>query len=570
MKKFLLLLVLFSIAISTQARKVAFRVDMTGQTVGVNGVHMVGNFKDINYDGNFENAGLVNWDPTVYGLAGPNNGIYSIVMDLTPGLPYEFKFINGNDWPQAENVPNQSKVSTSNGNRWVYIPASLATDTLQLDAIMFGGNAPAGMKLIRFAVDMKNVVNISSDGVHVAGAFQGWDPAKTQMANYKGDGLMSGMLYEYLGYVTAGTGTEFKYVNGNAWGGAESVPSACATGGNRSVVTVTTDSLLSKVCFGSCDACPGAPIPKFNATFRIDMSTVCSFDSVDIAGGVINGWAGGTKLNPISVGSKTYSVTVALDSGEIEYKFRKIFGGNVSWEGLANRKFQLTKDTVLGIVCFDSELACVPVPAPANVHFVVDLSNEIPDPNGDIFVTGNFTEPNWQGGAIKMTPVVGQIGIYESTFMMCPGTFFFKFYNGPVSSDANAETFPDTAQRACVVPSGVGGFNRTYTRIDANTKEVGFVFNTCNALVGVDAQLKAEKIKLYPNPTESNATIVFNDQLSKHNLVVTDVTGRIIDQYSNITEKQIIINSNKYTTGLYFVQISNELNETATVKLVVR
>ena len=47
MKKLLLLVALFSIALGVQARKVAFRVDMTGQTVSANGVHLVGNFKNI-------------------------------------------------------------------------------------------------------------------------------------------------------------------------------------------------------------------------------------------------------------------------------------------------------------------------------------------------------------------------------------------------------------------------------------------------------------------------------------------------------------------------------------------
>jgi hypothetical protein len=222
-------------------------------------------------------------------------------------------------------------------------------------------------------------------------------------------------------------------------------------------------------------------------------ATACDIvDSVDVAGGVINGWAGGSRLTPVSAGSSIYSITIALDSGEVEYKFRKITGTNVKWEGLANRKFMLKKDTVLGIVCFDSETACVPVPAPANVHFMVDLSNEIPNANGDIFVMGNFTEPNWQGGAIKLTAVAGQIGMYETTFLMCPGTFYFKFSNGPVSSDANGESFPDSMQRGCTVPSGVGGFNRVYTRSDASAKEVGFVFNSCvQAGVGINNNLNA-------------------------------------------------------------------------------
>ena len=569
MKKLLLLVALFSIALGVQARKVAFRVDMTGQTVSANGVHFTGNFKNIDYAGVDENPNLISWDPAAYALTA-NGNIYTYVLDVAAGLPYEFKFINGNDWGSAENIPTASQVGGGNGNRWVYIPASTATDTLMLAPIMFSGNAPAGQKLIRLNVDMAKVTAVSTNGVHLAGNLVEWDPAKFQMANYKGNGEMSGSVYQYMAYVTSGASPEYKFINGNTWGDAESVPSACVVNGNRGLSNITTDTIISKVCFGSCTACPAGAIPKFNATFRVDMATVCSFDSVDVAGGVINGWAGGNRLTQVGT-SSIYSLTIALDSGEVEYKFRKIKGTNVSWEGLNNRKFMLSKDTVLGVVCFDSEVACVPVPAPANVHFMVDLSNEIPNANGDIFVMGNFTEPNWQGGAIKLTPVAGQIGLYETTFLMCPGTFYFKFSNGPVSNDANGESFPDSTQRGCTVPSGVGGFNRVYTRPDATAKEVGFVFNSCvQVSVGINNSLNANNIKLYPNPTESNAIIAFNDLAKNHTVVVTDITGRIIDTYRNVTEKQMTINSNNYTTGLYFVQISNEMNETATVKLAVK
>jgi hypothetical protein len=95
MKKLLLLVALFSIALGVQARKVAFRVDMTGQTVSANGVHIAGNFKNID-GGVDENPTLLNWDPSAYALTASGN-IYTYVLDLAPGLPYEFKFINGND-----------------------------------------------------------------------------------------------------------------------------------------------------------------------------------------------------------------------------------------------------------------------------------------------------------------------------------------------------------------------------------------------------------------------------------------------------------------------------------------
>ncbi len=573
MRKILLLAVLVTIALSTQARKVKFRVNMTGQTVSANGLHLAGNFKDVNYDNVDENPTLVNWSPNTYALTGPDaNGIYSIVMDLADSLAYEFKFINDNDWPGGENVPTESQVGGGNSNRWIYIPNTNATDTLELPAVMFGGNAPNGMKLVRFNVNMANET-VNPDGVHVAGAFQGWNPAGSQMVNYAGNGSFSGTTYVYLGYVATGTGTEFKYVNDNDWAGAESVPSACNVNGNRAINNVNSDTAVLNVCFGSCEICPAAPLPVYDVTFQVDMSATCVFDSVDIAGGKINNWSGGTMLQPISAGSSIYSVTVPIDSGEVEYKFRKYVNGNVSWEGVANRIKSVSSDTTIELVCFDKDTLCTPLPAPADVRFIVDLSNEIPDPNGDIFIMGNFTEPNWQSGAIRMTPVAGQIGVYEATFSaMCPGTFAFKFCNGPTSNVANEESFPNANDRGCVVDNGVGSFNRTYERTNGNPVTLGFVFNSCVTVnVGVNAtKLNASAISLYPNPSEGSSTIKFNNNSTIANIQITDLAGRIVKEYSKVNASELTISTNDLETGIYFVSALNSNNEIATVKLMVR
>lgn len=576
MKKLLLIAVLAGLALNTHARKVMFRVDMTGQTVGANGVHMPGNFKDVNYDNVDENPGLVNWDAGSNAMTDPDaDGIYTVVLDLAPDLVYEYKFINGNDWPESENVPTITQVGGGNANRWSWVNTTSGTDTLVLPAIRFGQASPAGMKAIRFRVNMALVTAVSPNGVHIAGDFQGWDPAKTRVVNYAGNGSFTGNVYEYIGYAATGaTGnaTEYKFVNDNTWGGAESVPSACNVNNNRSFGTFTNDTILPTVCFASCENCPAAPLPKYDVTFRVDMQNACEYDSVDVAGGKINNWAGGTRLFPISSGSTIYTVTVSIDSGEVEYKFRKIIAGNASWEGVANRKQQISSDTILNLVCFDKEEPCGPVVAPADVRFMVDLSNEIPDPNGDVYIMGNFTQPNWQSGAIKMTPVAGEIGIYETTVTMCPPGFAFQFSNGPVSNNANVESFPNANDRGCVVDNGVGGWNRVYTRDNGDAKTVAFVFNTCTALnVGIDNNtLESNAVRMFPNPSSSSTTIEFNDNANSHIVTVTDLTGRVVAKYSSITEKSVNVNTENLNAGVYFVTIQNNRNENASLKLMVR
>ena len=45
------------------ASQITFHVDMNGQTVSANGVHVAGNFGDYDYDNTFENPAYPNWDP---------------------------------------------------------------------------------------------------------------------------------------------------------------------------------------------------------------------------------------------------------------------------------------------------------------------------------------------------------------------------------------------------------------------------------------------------------------------------------------------------------------------------
>ena len=72
MKKLLLIAVLAGLSFSTQARKVVFQVDMTGQTISANGVHLAGNLKDPNGDGTDENPSQFQWDPSQNQLTDPN------------------------------------------------------------------------------------------------------------------------------------------------------------------------------------------------------------------------------------------------------------------------------------------------------------------------------------------------------------------------------------------------------------------------------------------------------------------------------------------------------------------
>ena len=76
---------------------ITFAVNMANVLVSSNGVHLAGGFGSYGY---------ANWSPSGIVMTDPDgNGVYTAVLTLPAGQTFEYKFINGNDWPGAEGVP---------------------------------------------------------------------------------------------------------------------------------------------------------------------------------------------------------------------------------------------------------------------------------------------------------------------------------------------------------------------------------------------------------------------------------------------------------------------------------
>jgi hypothetical protein len=551
MKKLLLIALMSSAVSGAFARKVKFSVDMKNETVSANGVHVAGNFQS--------------WSPSTTALTQEGSTtIYSVIADVTDASLVEFKFINGNDWPQSESVPNFSRKSTNtNGgdgsdNRWFF--AGSGSDTLMLPAFLFAGTAPDGQYAVRFIVDLAKEDSVSSNGVSMAGLMQDWKPELGTMSNL----YSSNKLYERI-YTMANGTFGFKYVNGNAWGKDESVPSACATENNRTVTVNGADIALSKVCYGSCDACPSRPIPQYKITFRVDMSTTCNFDSVEIASGKINGWNGGSYL--VKGANNVWSYEFMSDSGsEVAHKFRKIKNGISDWEGGADKKVTAHSDTILAARCFGQEVPCGPSVPPSDVTFRVNMGDEIVA--SKVYVIGTMTSPQWQAGAIELTESTSEADVYETTVSgICPDVIEYKFYNGDVNSEANSEKFLDSTNRGCVGPNGLGAFNRKLTRTSADAITVYWVYGTCR--LGETAGISSlnNEVKISPNPAVGKFNITLAG--SKVNEVsIVSIDGRVVRNFKT-NEVSYDVNVSGLT-GVYFVNITDSLGRTAVKKIVLQ
>ncbi|MFN7312204.1 MAG: T9SS type A sorting domain-containing protein [Bacteroidota bacterium] len=259
---------------------------------------------------------------------------------------------------------------------------------------------------------------------------------------------------------------------------------------------------------------------KFNLTFSVDVTNnICGgIDSITVAGSdaALTNWSNGVLLNRLGT-TNVYSRIITIDSGvALQYKFRFHRNGVTNWESSftttsSNRELVVIKDSTLATPCFGMTTACPPTPAPSTITFVVDLTGQTPDPQGRVYVMGSFTTPTWVGGAIRMTPIPNTPNHYQAIVNnVCPTTFEYKYINGDSSVAANHESFPNPAQRSCTVSNGVGGFNRTYTRINTTAVLLGSVFNTCNValpvvFVNVGAKVKNGAVLVeWTTASESN------------------------------------------------------------------
>jgi hypothetical protein len=95
---------------------------------------------------------------------------------------------------------------------------------------------------------------VSADGIHVAGSFQGWDPAGTEMTD------VGNNIYSVSYTVNSFEQIQYKFINGTSWDFAETVPEECGVpdgfgGFNRFLDVPDYDTTLIAVCFGSCIPC---------------------------------------------------------------------------------------------------------------------------------------------------------------------------------------------------------------------------------------------------------------------------------------------------------------------------
>ncbi len=564
MKKIYLIALAALIGSTAMAQvSVTFQVDMNGQTVSPDGVHVAGNFQAA--------AGFPqDWQPNTAQLADDDSdGIYTLTVDIPAGQ-YEYKFLNGNDWPMEEGIPVVSQKGGGNSNRFFAVTDwHAANGGWMMPANLFGGSAPAGRVAVRLQIDMANQT-VTDLGVHVAGDIvtPNWTPGYGTATPY------SGAKYAYVTHVDPNASYQYKFLNGNDWGADEFAPAPCGNGdGNRVIEVVTTDLIAEASCFGTCGTCAPAALVTF--IVNLNGAGTISPDGGFIAG-AFNGWSGEAMTD---MGDGVYSITLTLDAGDYAFKFQN---GNGGWEGNiqgdcaadggGDRTVTVNSDgeaQTYGPYCFGTcDAECAAIPDPANITFQVDMNAQTVSPDG-VWLIGNFTIPAWQPGAISLSDGNGD-GIYETTVVVSgPATFEYKFVNGDVFVAESDEFNGNTEQLACNIPSGNGGWNRVHTRSGVDEVLTVVPFNECGPVSVSNIHLG--KVSVFPNPTSGNSFIELENPNGYNlRLSIVDITGKTVVSNQLINSSRFEIKTSNLGSGLYFLNVVNEKSERATYKLIVQ
>jgi len=148
--------------------------------------------------------------------------------------------------------------------------------------------------------------------------------------------------------------------------------------------------------------------------------------------------------------------------------------------------------------------------------------------------------------------------------------------NGDLSitaNDANATyQWLDCDNNNAVIP---GATSQTYIATANGNYAVEVTSNGCTDtsdcvsidIVGINDLNEINVIQLFPNPTKSTATLVFEKQITSGTVEVSDASGRLINTVT-LHDKNEVSMEISGDAGIYFIRINDESNNSTTLRLI--
>ncbi len=157
------------------------------------------------------------------------------------------------------------------------------------------------------------------------------------------------------------------------------------------------------------------------------------------------------------------------------------------------------------------------------------------------------------------TPIVS---IQPGNMIACSigGTgYTYKWYlNGILQAQLNTQFVPCAIGTWWVEVTNLSGCSATST---------WFPVNSCT--MGITELLNEEQFIIYPNPFTSQTTISFSSEQENTRVSITDLLGKEIKTL-NFTGKDCVIERGEMSNGIYFVQVTDDMRNVITKKLIIQ
>jgi hypothetical protein len=171
-----------------------------------------------------------------------NDHVWTLTLDVNAG---------DHEWGAIENDGSEWGIWLIDGPNLVFAVDDEGNVTGQTSYEIVAPGDPVSVTLL---VDMREQ-EVSPAGVHVAGSFQGWYPDSTELLDPDGDGV-----YEVTLEMEEFSVHLYKFINGDTWDGAETVPAECGVddgfgGFNRELTVPAAEEgpYYLGVVFDGCD-----------------------------------------------------------------------------------------------------------------------------------------------------------------------------------------------------------------------------------------------------------------------------------------------------------------------------
>jgi hypothetical protein len=445
------------------------------------------------------------------------------------------------------------------GNPYVQLrwTASIVNDpsgTYRMDDVkIFGIMNP--MSTLKMRVNMSNET-VSTEGVFIAGDFNGWDSGSNAMT------LIGGGIYEYEIEVMQNSQVTFRFYNGSS-GNSEIVPTTCGvddgngSGLGRSVLVGINDTIYGPVCFGSCDNCIIVEPTLVNFHVQVDASQQnVSAQGIFIEGPFDNGNLGLFPMNDLGGGLYDYTTSV-LEGSVVQYRFQN----GIDPSGLevvpptcgmlnalntyVREVFIGNTDVDIAQVCFSECSECIVVnPIQVNFHAQVDMSQQSISPQG-VFIVGPFN-----GGAQTTLPMddLGN-GIYDFVALVEEGSVISYFFQNGLNA-SGAEIVP----QACGQLTASGAYVREVVVGGSDINLPLLCFSSCDPCQPIQLVESIESaIRVWPNPANHSVSISFDGYtLLGQECMLMNALGQVVFQ-QRISSPMITLDAASLPNGVYQV-----------------